>query len=239
MSDISSFSVQNTKQIIYYLTILFKNKSLLSARFGENSESYTTTLLGIDGKNNTVIVDSGSKEDTNRQLLNAGKIIFDTEYQGVKSSFAGTALQMITHKGYPAFSMPVPKVLFWMERREYFRVKVPTLKPSYAQLIFEDSKFINLKLYDLSLTGFAMLNVSREISERLVAGTSFSQCKLILSGAGETMISFETRAKYLVKSDKVQKVQKIGCKFIEVTRSVEEVIQRYMQQIQQKNLQKE
>ncbi|MBL6985825.1 MAG: flagellar brake protein [Methylobacter sp.] len=239
MSDLSSFSVQNTKQIIYYLTILFKNKSLLSARFGANSESYITTLLEIDGKNNTVILDSGSKEDLNKHLLNASKIIFDTEYRGIKASFFGAGLKMITHKGYPAFSMPLPKVLFWMERREYFRVKVPALKPSYAQLVFEDSKVVNLKLTDVSLTGFAMLNISKEVSGRLVPGTKFSKCKLILSDVGEGMVSFETRAKYLIKSEKVQKVQKIGCKLIGITRPVEEIIQRYMQRVQQEDLQKE
>lgn len=239
MSDISSFSIQNPKQIIIHLSLLFKNKCLLSARFGANNESYITTLLDINEGNNSIVLDYGPKEDLNQRILNSGKVTFNTEYQGIKVSFTGTELKRTTHKGELAFSMPIPKSLYWMQRREYYRVKSPLSKPSYCQLIIEDKKPVNLKLYDISLTGFAMLNVSKEVSDLLIPGTTFEQCKLILSDSGEGMISFEVCAKYIINPDKLQKIQKIGCKFIKITRPVEETIQRYMHQIQRENLQKE
>lgn len=238
MSDTSSFSIQNSKQIISHLSLLVKNKCLLSARFGANNESYITTLLDINEKNNVVVLDYGPKEDLNQHILNASKITFDTEYRGIKVSFTGAALKKITYKGESAFSMPIPKSLYWMQRREYYRVKSPLTKPSYCQLIIEDRKPVNLRLYDISLTGFSMLNVSKEISELLTPGTTLTQCKLILSEAGEGMISFEICNKYIINPDKLQKIQKIGCKFIKITRSVEEIIQRYMHQIQREDLQK-
>lgn len=239
MSDISSFSIQNPKQIINHLLLLVKNKCLLSARFGENNESYITTLLAINEKNNTVILDYGSKEDLNQRILNAGKVAFDTDYNGIKVSFIGTALKKTTYKGEAAFGMSVPKSLYWMQRREYYRVKVPISKASYCQLIVEGMEPVNLKLYDISLTGFAMLNVSKKVSELLIPGTSLSQCKLILTEVGEGVISFEICAKYIINPDKVQKIQKIGCKFINLSRPLEDLIQRYMYQIQRETLHKE
>lgn len=239
MNDISSFSIQNSKQIINHLSMLIKSKCLLSARFGANDESYITALLDINEKNNTVVLDYGPKEDLNRRILKASKINFDTEFSGIDVSFFGTELKKITYKGESAFSMPIPKALFWMQRREYFRVKMPLSKPSYCQLILEGRPPVNLKLYDLSLSGFAMLNVSKEVSELLIPGASLSECKLILSDAGEGIISFEICSKYVINPDKLQKIQKIGCKFIEITRPAEEIIQRYMQQIQREDLQKE
>lgn len=238
MSDLSSFSIQNPKQIISHLSLLVKNKCLLSARFGANNESYITTLLGINEKDNTVVLDYGPKEELNQHMLNAGKVSFDTDYNGIKVSFTGTALKKITHRGDSAFSMSIPKSLYWMQRREYYRVKSPLSKPSYCQLILKDRDPVNLKLYDISLTGFAMLNVSREVSDLLIPGTSFELGKLILSDAGEGMVSFEICAKYIINPDKLQKIQKIGCKFTNITRPVEELIQRYMQQIKRENLQK-
>ncbi|MCK9636278.1 flagellar brake protein [Methylobacter sp. Wu8] len=239
MNDISSFAIQNTKQIISHLSLMVKNKCLLSARFGTNNESYITALLGIDEKNNTLILDYGPKEDLNQRILNAGKISFDADYTGIKVSFVGTGLKKITHKGEPAFSMPIPKSLFWMQRREYFRVKSPLSKSSYCQLLMEGNKPVNLKLYDISLTGFAMLNVSKEVSELMIPGEIITQGKLVLADAGEGLVSFEVCAKYIINPDKLQKIQKIGCRFVKLTRPVEEVIQRYMQQIQREDLQKE
>jgi len=212
---------------------------MLAQRPFWSKQSYITTLLSVNEGNNTVVLDYGPKEDLNQRILNAGKVSFDTDYNGIKVSFAGTELKKITHKGDSAFSMSIPKSLYWMQRREYYRVKSPLSKPSYCQLIVEGREPVNLKLYDISLTGFAMLNVSKEVSDLLIPGTSFSQCKLILSEAGESPISFEVCAKYIINPDKPQKIQKIGCKFNKITRSVEEVIQRYMHQIQREDLQKE
>jgi c-di-GMP-binding flagellar brake protein YcgR len=239
MSDTSSFSIQNPKQIINHLSLLFNHKSLLTARFGANNESYITTLLGINEKNNTLVIDYGPNEDLNQHIVNVGKVTLDTEYKGIKVSFTVIALKKITYNGDPAFSMPIPKSLCWLQRREYFRVKSPLSKPSFCQLIMEDRRPINLKLYDISLTGFAMLNESREISDLLITGRSFEQCKLLLSGAGEGMISFEVSNKYIINPDKLQKIQKIGCKFTKITRQVEETIQRYIHHIQLGDLQKE
>ncbi|HEY8160178.1 MAG TPA: flagellar brake protein [Methylobacter sp.] len=239
MSDISSFLVQNPKQINNNLSLLVKSKCLLSARFGTNNESYITTLLSINAEDNLLVLDCGSKEDLNQRILNADKVSFDADYNGIKVSFSAAALKRITYKNEPAFTMPIPKALYWMQRREYYRVKSPLSKSSYCQLIVAGRDPVNLKLYDISLTGFSMLNVSKEVSDLLVPGTSFSDSKLILSGAGEGIVSFEIRAKYIINPNKTQKIQKIGCKFIKITHRVEETIQRYMHQIQREDLQKE
>jgi len=239
MSDISSFTIQNPKQVVNHLSLLLKSKCLLSARFGENNESYITTLLGIDEASNSIILDYGPKEDLNQRVLHAGKITFDTEYNGIKVSFTGAGLKKVAYKKEPAFTMAIPTSLYWMQRREYYRVKSPLSKPSYCQLNIEGKKPVNLKLYDISLTGFAMLNVSKEVSDLLIPGEIVEQCKLILSDAGEGIISFEIRAKYIINPSKLQKIQKIGCKFVKISRSVEETIQRYMHQIQREDLQKE
>jgi c-di-GMP-binding flagellar brake protein YcgR len=238
MTDLSSFAVQNPKQIVSYLSLLIKNKCLLSACFGANNESFITTLLFINEKNNTLVLDYGPKEDLNQNLLNAEKVLFDTDYNGIKISFTGIRLTKITHNGEPAFSMTTPKSLFWMQRREYYRVKSPLSNPDYCQLIIANRDPINLKLYDISLSGCALLNVSKDVSELMIPGTTINQCKLILLGAGESRISIEVSAKYMINHEKLHKIQKIGCKFVKLAHPVEEVLQSYIQQIQREDLKK-
>jgi len=239
MSDLSSFSIQNPKQISRHLSVLLKNKCLLIARFGANNESYITTLLCINEESNTVILDYGPQETLNQQLLKASQIDFDTDFSGIEVSFAGNALKKTTYQGEPAFSMPLPKSFFWRERREYYRIKSPLSKPSYCQLTLEGREPVNLNLCDMSLTGFAMLNASEEISDALIPNASFRQGQLILSGAGESPISFEVRHEHIINPDKPQKIQRVGCQFTQISRSTEETIQRYMHQLQREDLQKD
>lgn len=239
MSDISSFSIKNSKQIIGYLSLLTRNKCLLSARFGTN-ESYVTTLLGINEKNNAVILDYGAKEELNEHILNAGKVVFDTEYQGIKVSFMGAKLEKTSYKGDSAFTMPIPKILYWMERREFYRVKPPILMPAYCQLIVGDNKPVNLKLYDISLGGFSMLNLSKDASDLLIPSITIPESKLIFSETEESTVSFEVRSKYIIKDhNKSQKIQKISSKFIKLTRPVERSIQLYIRRVERLHLQKE
>jgi c-di-GMP-binding flagellar brake protein YcgR len=239
MKEENSFSIQNPKEIIRNLLLLYNNKSLIIARCGENNESYITTLLDIDERNNSIILDYGPNEDLNQHLLKSGKVIFDTDYNGIKVSFFGTTLKRVAHKGDPAFHMPIPKSLYWMQRREYYRVKSPLSKPSYCQLIVEERQPASLQLYDISLTGFSMLNVSKELSDLMIPGKLLEQCKLNLFETGEGLVSIEIRHKIIINPDKLQKIQKIGCKFIKLSHPVENMIQRYMHQIQREDLQKD
>lgn len=237
MTEHSSFLIRNQKQIIRYLLLLSKNDCLIKATFGANDESYITSVLSINEKNNTLILDCGSKEDLNLRIMKSEKITFDTKFEGIKVSFAGSTPKQINYEEESVFTMPIPKTLFWMERRGYYRVKPKLSKPIYCKLILENGRSVELKLYDISLSGFSMLNVSREVSEKLTTDTLFSDCDLILPEYDNCMVSFEISNKYIINPDKLKKVQKIGCQFKNLTRQVENIINSYMHNIQREALQ--
>jgi len=239
MENDSSYLIRNPKLMISNLSLLVKNKCLFSVHFGEHNESFITTIIDFNQKNNSLIFDYGHKEDLNQRLINSTKSTFKTELNGIKVSFDGSGLKKTTHNGEPAFILPVPESLFWMQRREFYRVRPPLSNPSHCQLVLKDRAPITLDLYDISLAGFSMLNVSKEISDLLPPGAHFAQSKLILSELGEGVVSFEVCAKSIINPDKTKKLQKIGCKFTRVTPAFEAVIQRYMQQIEIENRQRE
>ncbi|MGZ4954235.1 MAG: flagellar brake protein [Methylobacter sp.] len=240
MSDPSSFSIYNSRQIAHNLSILVKNKCLLSVRFGDGKAFFLTAILEIDEANNSIVFDYGPKEELNQQLIKATRITFEADFAGIKSSFRGNMLKQILYNGEPAFSMPIPKSIYWMQRREFFRIKSPRSKASYCQLMLEDQDPVNLMLYDISLTGFSVLNASTEISNLLIPGTQFEKCRLVLSGAGEDAISFKICSKLVINPDKIAalKIQKIGCLFTKITPVFESTVQRYINQLQRESIQK-
>lgn len=240
MSDTSSFSIRNSRQIIHNLSILMKNKCLLGVRFGEGKAFFLTAILEIDEANNAIIFDYGAKEVLNQQLLNATRITFEANFSGIKSSFKGSMLTQILYNGEPAFSMPIPESIFWMQRREFFRITSPRSKSSYCQLVLENQEPINLMLHDISLTGFSVLNTSTEISNLLVLGAQFEQCRLVLSGTGEDIISFKVCSERIINPDKIDslRIQKIGCSFTRITSMFESTVMRHVNQLQRESIQK-
>jgi len=240
MNDTSSFLIYNPRQIIYNLSILVKNKCLVSVRFGEGKAFFLTAILKIDEENNAIIFDYGPKEDLNKQLLQSARITFQADFSGIKSSFKGSMPKQVLYNGEPAFSMPIPESIFWMQRREYFRIKSPRSKGSYCQLILEDREPVKLMLYDISLTGFSVLNASAEISDLLIPDTQFKNCKLVLSEAGEGAISFKVCSKLIINPNKIDslKIQKIGCLFTRIPPQFESTVQSYINQLQRENIRK-
>ena len=233
----SPFLIDNPVKIIRHLYILLKHKCLLTAYFGDNDDSFITTILDIYIKNNLLIFYHGPKGDAMEQLLDSSKITFKTVCLGVEVVFDTIRLAKIQYHGLSVFAVPIPASMLWMERREFYRVKSPVSKSSYCRLTLKDQEHINLKLYDISLGGFSMLTDSKEVSDLMILYTSFEQCKLILSDAGEDTVSFEIRSKYIINPEPLNRIEKIGCKFTRITPVFENTVQRYMQQIERENRQ--
>ena len=234
----SPFLISSPEQINLKLAILFKNKCLITAYYGNNGDSFITTVLDIDTQKNRLIFYHSPKEDAIEDLLKSPLITFKTEYQGIQVTFEATRIGKTQHQGITVFSIPIPESLLWIEARSFYRVRSPIAKSSYCQLVLKDQDAINLKLYDISLAGFSMLNASSEISELLIPDAAFEQCKLILTEAGEGTIAFKVRSKYIINSETSGRIEKIGCQFTKITPAFENVIQRYMGQIERENRQK-
>jgi c-di-GMP-binding flagellar brake protein YcgR len=234
----SRFLIDNPEKIIIHLFILLKNKCLLTACFGDNDDSFITTILEINKKDNIFIFHHGPKEESIEQLLDSPKITFKTVCLGVEVTFDTLRPAKIHHQGVSVFAAPLPASMLWMERREFHRVKSPVAKSSYCRLTLKEQKTVSLKLYDISVAGFSMLTDSKEVSELTTLYTSFEQCKLILADTGEDTVSFEIRSKYIINPENSNRMEKVGCKFTRITPTFETAIQRYMQQIERENRQK-
>jgi flagellar brake protein len=235
----SPFLVRSPEKIISKLSILLKNKCLLSVYFGDNDDSFITTIHNIYIENNYLTFYHGPKVDAIEQLLNSPKITFKTEYLGIKVAFEAIKLAKIQHHGLSIFVIPIPESILWLEARDFYRVKLPVSKSSYCQLTLKDQDPINLKLYDISLGGFSILNTSNENSALMISDTHFEQCKLILADSGEDTISFNIRRrKYIINPDNLNRMEKIGCKFTRITQTFETTIHHYMQRIERESRQK-
>lgn len=238
MSEASSYQIYNQRQIKHNLAILVKSRSLLSVRFGQGHASFLTVILEIDNTNNTIIFDYGPHEELNQQFLHAPRSVFEADFAGIKCSFKAGKPTQVTYKDAPAFSIPIPESLFWMQRREFFRITSPRSKGSYCEFTLEDQEPFKVMLYDISLTGFSLINTSAKISDILVSGAQFERCRLVLTEAGEDIVSIKICAKFIINPDKLEKIQKIGCLFTKISPAFETTVQQYINQLQRESIQK-
>ncbi len=240
MNDDVSFLIHNQKQIIHDLSLLIKNKCLISLYFGADKTFLLTAILEVDEAKNALIFDYGFNETINKQLLKASDITFQTDFLGIKVSFKGTRLTKILYEDESAFSMPIPESIFWLQRREFFRVTSLRFTDCYCQLTLNNQESVKLKLFDMSLKGFSVLNTSTEISSLLSLGAKFEQCKLVLSETDEDTIAFKVRSKFIINPDKIAvlNTQKIGCLITRIAPAFQATVQRFINQQQREEIQK-
>lgn len=247
MEKESDYLVRNAKLVFGHLTDLVKKKCIISAHFGEYNQSFLTTIIDLDQKANLLALDVAPTELLNKQLLSSSKVLFRTEYEGIKVSFRGKAIKKSESEGHPVFAMPIPDAIFWMQRRQFYRVKVPLSHTnSTCELDFNseneagetETRTVSFRLADISLSGFSFLNSETKLDANLLPDDGRKECALFLQDGGRAKVSFEIKGVTKVRATATTTQSRIGCKFIDVPPIFESNIQRYMQDIelQQKNL---
>jgi flagellar brake protein len=247
MENENDYLVRNQKVIAEHLTDIYKSKCILSAYFGENNTSFLTAILELDLKNNILKIDSAPSDLLNRLLLNSPKVLFRTQIDGIKVSFSGKNIKKSKHGDHPVFEMPIPSAIFWMQRRQFYRVKVPLAHSgTLCEVTFTDDEDTDtpiitkckFRLADISIKGMALLNPNPELNDRFEFDKTFTNCKLFLHEGVFNEVGFVI--KYISESKVTahSNQQRIGCRFTEISNSFETYIQRYMQdiEIQLKNI---
>jgi len=236
MENISDFLVKNPKQILQYLKTLATEKCLLSASFGDNY-SFLTAILEIDSKKQVITIDCGPKEYLNKELLSQGIVNCKADILGIKVLFEGREVKKSGNTKQTALSIKIPDSIYWIQRRQFYRVRSPLSKDSYCLIQLQkspstESESHRFKLYDLSATGFSLLSETLLQAAALCPSAEFKNCQLVLEDLGSLNISFIVKSRFPFNGTKPTKSQRIGCEFINPSTNIESSCLRYMQDIE-------
>jgi len=238
MTDIAKYIVRSEKQVLAYLKLLSTERCLISAAFGQSDkDTFLTAIMDIDEKKKIITIDCGPKEYLNKRLIDSAIIRCTTEYKGIKVEFEGRKVIKSGTPGNPAFLIPIPSSIFWVQRRQFYRIRSPLSKQSYCAVSYKDAvtekeTTLNLPLNDLSASGISFLNESQELKELLKPASEFNKCRLVLQDESPISVDLEIRHTSPQQSKTPGKVERIGCYITNSTPRVESTILRYMQNIE-------
>lgn len=180
MSNYSEqFLKQNPLAVLGILRDLHKGEVPL--RISWSTNQFISKIL--EATPERLVIDLGSQEYENRAAVRAQNLSVMAETKGAKVEFVLPQLIQGDYQGLPAFFAPLPNSVWFVQRREYFRINAP-LHPSYfCKAKMPDKKEIRFRLFDLSLGGMgALMDTARP--EGLVEGMRFSQIELDMGGWG-------------------------------------------------------
>ncbi|MEZ3498686.1 flagellar brake protein [Pantoea sp. KPR_PJ] len=151
---------------------------------------FISRLLDADGER--IIFDLGSNSSDNDAVLSCHDVNLTAETFGAKIAFSLAALEKTTFDGLPAFSAPLPELLWHIQRREFFRISAPLEPTFYCHSQWPNGKQVRFRLQDLSLGGIGVL-VDEALPDGLNSGDKFNKLRVELGEYGE----FEVGAQLL------------------------------------------
>ena len=176
-----------------------------------------------------LVVDFGSQSHENQIVQQATQIDFTAETAGAKVEFSLPGLTPIEYQSLPAFSAALPPSLWFVQRREYFRIVAPMQPRYFCHTVLADSTPFVFRLYDLSLGGLGAL-LECELPETLKTGMNFKQVEMDLAQWGKFYFDMQlvTISEHKVVDSKNETITtpRLSFRFLNVNAAIERELQK-------------
>ncbi|AHJ73573.1 flagellar brake protein YcgR [Kosakonia sacchari] len=226
MSNYSEqFLKQNPLAVLGVLRDLQKNQVPVCITWG--SGQFISKILEVNPEE--LIMDFGSQEYENNAVQRAGKVTVTAETHGAKVEFTLTKLSAGDFQALPAFITPLPETLWFIQRREYFRISAPLHPAYFCKALMPDKSEIRFRLFDLSLGGMGAL-LDGEAPTALQPGMRFSKVELDMASWGQFYFDAQLIAigerKVVDGKNETIVTPRLSFRFLNVSPGVERELQR-------------
>ncbi len=227
--NIDGFTITFRQEILFYLRQLINDGDQISVAFNEGRDTILTILLDVDEEAGTLIFDWGSSEEVNKRFLVSEKNFFVATPQGIRNQFVTGKPKQITYKKRPAFSVALPKKYVRLQRRDYFRLKLPMTQRPPCLFNLADGPTIEASVLDIGLGGLGLEVASSNVPCNI--GDMVSGAKIHLNAVGDLSVNFAIR--YVGKLQRGAKTTThIGCQFDHLSPAQEQQLQKFITVVQ-------
>lgn len=231
IAPIVDFGRRNPLEIGVALRNLANRGDFLTAQYGDGQ--IVTRLLDVDVTAHRFTFDWGGVPEQNRGVLASPKLIFSAAPDGVRVEFTTPTPRETVFDGRPAFEAEFPPVLYYMQRREYFRVEAPVLDPYMCTGSLPEGDRFRFEVHDLSLGGVALRTTDERVAS-LEMGIVVQDAELHFSANGRITVDMMLVSHRESTTPKGDRRFTIGFKFVSMPGSAENTLQRLITQLEMK-----
>lgn len=183
----------------------------------------------LDVSPEKLVFDFGSQQQENIAVQKASNITITAETQGAKVEFTLAQIESGEYLHLPAFFSPLPSALWFVQRREYFRICAPSHPVYYGTAQMPDNSVLHFRLFDLSLGGMGAL-LEGATPAGLTPGICFTQLVLNMGEWGrfrfDAQLISVTERKIIDGKNETVSTPRLSFRFLNVGPGVERELQR-------------
>jgi hypothetical protein len=226
----SEHIVTHPKEIEYLLRSLWQHRTVLGL-FAEQRYLTTTQIIGLEG--NRLYLDPSRDEGVNQRAIGHA-VVCQGKLDGILTQFALPFLTPTHWQGARAFEAPWPTGILRLQRREYFRVHVPLSHNVVCKVNTatpgSPPQLVPFRVLDVSNGGLAIMVPPASL--KLTPGQIFYDSQLVIPTMEPIAVTLEIRNVFHITNRLGQYVERVGCRFVNLSPAVEKALQRYIFTVQ-------
>lgn len=227
--DLERCTLHNKREIIFELRGLIKHGERISVLFNEGKQTFLTVLMEVSENKNLLYFDVGGSNDINQRFLKAEQSTFVTYVNGIRIQFSAKQGVEAKLNGERVLAVPIPEAMLRLQRREMFRLQLPSIKPFTCRVKRGSPDEKNLPLHDISIGGIGIRSLQPLDFEQLEV---LESCWIDLHEAGMLNLNLEVRYVNELENRNGKTLWQMGCKFLNLTPANETLIQRFMAKLE-------
>jgi c-di-GMP-binding flagellar brake protein YcgR len=233
--DYAQYFLGNPREISFYLNLLVKRGSLVTAHIDDGKLFFLTAIVAVDGEKGEIFIDPAQAEGLNTAAGAARQITLVANLDRVKIQLRLTGLRESQFDGRRALSTGIPATMLRLQRREFFRLEPPLISPIGCQIAIEQFagsvKTFEPKVADISGGGIS-LTAPTNLAEACQPDTLFKDCRLDLPGEGVLLVNLRVRKMVEISANTGIHNLRIGCEFVGLPGTRLAMIERYITRIE-------
>lgn len=192
-ADDERYQVYSRLEIVSILRSLAAKRELVSVHFG-NGDAMLTLVIAVDSENDQVLLDCCPDPALNARLLAARRLVCESRLAHIPIRFTAEGASATYFQGEPAFAVRLPSAMARIQRREFYRVRVPIAQPVRCEIPaahdgVAGAMLVSARVLDMSCGGLSLTDLPPAASWEL--GTVHQACRLPLPGVGTLVIDLE------------------------------------------------
>ena len=225
--EFSQYMLNNRSEMSAVFRGLVEHVSQITMFFNEGRDMVLTDM--ISHSDNGLLLDLGASPEMNRKALEARKLFCVTQLDKVKIQFILRGLKLVDTKRGPAFLAALPDNVLRLQRREYYRLATPIVRPLNCVLTFPSAigehRILEAHIADISGGGLGVISIPLDIP--IETGQQLG-CKIDLPEVGVVTGTVVVRSVFESVARNGIKSQRAGCEFLNLPGLMLTLIQRYI-----------
>jgi c-di-GMP-binding flagellar brake protein YcgR len=194
----------------------------------DRAEEFSSALLLVNRPKHWLIIDELTPDGGNRRLENGAPFFTIGRFEGVFVGFQSMLIERIDYEGYGALRVAFPDLIYYLQRRNSFRVTVAPGDLSTVDLQRRGAKPLYGQGHDLSVNGMRLL-VPSALDYALTTGEYIPLVRFSLEDA-ELAVEAEVRFVGSLRDTKTrQPMRQLGIQFLNMAPAFEQRLQHYVQ----------